>query len=50
MPTDRDDMFREEDREFLQAVATRQPVSCPISEARLAVEAVEEATKSAHRG
>jgi len=31
--TERDEMFRREDREFLQAVASGTPVSCPLSEA-----------------
>lgn len=31
--TERDEMFRREDREFLQAVARGTPVSCPLSEA-----------------
>lgn len=31
--TERDEMFRREDREFLQAVISGTPVSCPLSEA-----------------
>jgi predicted dehydrogenase len=31
--TERDEMFRREDREFLQAVVSGTPVSCPLSEA-----------------
>ncbi len=38
--TDRDDMFRAEDREFLQAVAENQPIRCTIAEARKSVEVV----------
>jgi predicted dehydrogenase len=41
--TERDDMFRAEDREFLQAVAENKPVSCNIAEARKSVEVVENA-------
>jgi predicted dehydrogenase len=33
LTTERDEMFRREDREFLQAVASGIPVSCPLSEA-----------------
>lgn len=40
MVTDRDDMFRVEDREFLQAVAEDLPVRCTIAEARKSVEVV----------
>ena len=40
MVTDRDDMFRAEDREFLQAVADDQPIRCTIAEARKSVEVV----------
>lgn len=36
--TDRDDMFRAEDREFLQAVAEAEPVRCTVAEARKSVE------------
>jgi predicted dehydrogenase len=38
--TDRDDMFRAEDREFLQAVAQDKPIRCTIAEARKSVEVV----------
>jgi|WetSurMetagenome_2_1015567.scaffolds.fasta_scaffold12509_2 predicted dehydrogenase len=38
--TDRDDMFRAEDREFLQAVADDLPIRCTIAEARKSVEVV----------
>jgi predicted dehydrogenase len=33
LATERDEMFRREDREFLQAVVSDTPVSCPLSEA-----------------
>ena len=39
--TQRDDMFRAEDQEFLQAVAENRPISCNIAEARKSVEVVE---------
>jgi hypothetical protein len=38
--TDRDDMFRAEDREFLEAVAEDKPIACTIAEARKSVEVV----------
>jgi predicted dehydrogenase len=38
--TDRDDMFRAEDREFLRAVAEDKPIICTIAEARKSVEVV----------
>jgi hypothetical protein len=38
--TDRNDMFRAEDREFLQAVAEDRPIACTIAEARKSVEVV----------
>jgi len=38
--TDRDDMFRAEDREFLVAVAEDKPIRCTIPEARKSVEVV----------
>jgi predicted dehydrogenase len=38
--TDRDDMFRAEDREFLEAVAEDKPIACTIVEARKSVEVV----------
>jgi len=40
MKTERDDMFRAEDREFLQAVAEHKPVSCTMAEARCSVEVI----------
>jgi len=36
--TDRDDMFREEDREFLEAAASKRPVSAGFAEGRASVE------------
>jgi predicted dehydrogenase len=38
--TDRDDMFRAEDREFLEAVVGDKPIACTIAEARKSVEVV----------
>jgi hypothetical protein len=38
--TDRDDMFRAEDREFLEAVAEDRPIRCTIAEGRKSVEVV----------
>lgn len=38
--TDRDDMFRDEDREFLIAVAEDAPIACDIDEGRRSVEVV----------
>jgi len=38
--TDRDDMFRAEDREFLEAVVQDQPILCTIGEARKSLEVV----------
>jgi predicted dehydrogenase len=40
LATDRDDMFRAEDREFLEAVAQNAPIHCTITEARKSLEAV----------
>ena len=40
LATDRDDMFRAEDREFLQAVAKNRPIAATIAEARKSVEVV----------
>jgi predicted dehydrogenase len=40
LPTDRDDMFRAEDREFLEAVAGDKPIRCTIAEGRKSVAAV----------
>jgi len=50
MPTDRDDMFRDEDREFLESVAAREEPACTIAEGRKSVEVVEAAIEAAHRG
>jgi predicted dehydrogenase len=46
LATDRDDMFRAEDREFLEAVAEDGPIQCTIAEARKANEAIAAAMKS----
>ena len=43
IPTDRDDMFRAEDRAFLDAVAAGRPVECGIDQARQSVEIIERA-------
>jgi UDP-N-acetylglucosamine 3-dehydrogenase len=43
--TDRDDMFRAEDREFLEAIAEDKPIRCTIAEGRKAVEVVVAATQ-----
>jgi predicted dehydrogenase len=40
MATDRNDMFRAEDREFLEAVAEDKPIHCTIAEGRKSLEAV----------
>jgi predicted dehydrogenase len=40
LPTDRDDMFRSEDREFLEAVAQNRPIQATIAEARKSLEVV----------
>ncbi len=45
MATDRDDMFRDEDREFLEAAAAGRPVACTIAEARKSLEVVLEAQR-----
>ena len=45
--TDRDDMFRAEDREFLQAVAADKPIRCTIEEGRKSVEVVVAAQRAA---
>ena len=47
--TDRDDMFRAEDREFLEAVADDKPIQCTIAEGRKAVEVVLAATQGTQR-
>ena len=44
--TDRDDMFRTEDREFLQTIVNDRPVSCTIAEAGKSVEVVERAQRT----
>jgi predicted dehydrogenase len=38
--TDRDDMFRAEDREFLEAVAQDRPIVCTVAEARKSLDVV----------
>ena len=43
--TDRDDMFRAEDREFLEAVAGDKPIACTIAEARKSIEVVADSAK-----
>ena len=40
LTTDRDDMFRAEDREFLEAVADDKPIRCTIAEGRKSLELV----------
>jgi len=40
LTTDRDDMFRAEDREFLEAVAYDKPIRCSVAEGRKSVAAV----------
>jgi predicted dehydrogenase len=40
LPTDRDDMFRAEDREFLEAAAQDKPLRCTLAEGRRSVEVV----------
>ena len=40
LATDRDDMFRAEDAEFLRAVAEDLPISCSVTEARKSVEVI----------
>ncbi|MBI5034757.1 MAG: Gfo/Idh/MocA family oxidoreductase [Chloroflexi bacterium] len=40
MITERDDMFRAEDREFLQAIGEDKPIACPLAEARKSLEVV----------
>ena len=41
MATQRDDMFRDEDRSFLHSVASGAPVECGIAEGRKSVEVIE---------
>lgn len=43
--TDRDDMFRAEDKEFLVAVVEDRPIRCTIDEARKSVEVVRAAVR-----
>jgi predicted dehydrogenase len=50
LTTDRDDMFRDEDRDFLKAVASRSPVAVDIAEGRKAVEVILAAQESAKTG
>jgi predicted dehydrogenase len=40
LTTDRDDMFRAEDREFLEAVAGDKPIRCTVAEGRKSLEVV----------
>jgi predicted dehydrogenase len=40
LKTDRDDMFRDEDAEFLRAVACDEPVTCTLAEGRKSLRAV----------
>jgi predicted dehydrogenase len=40
LATDRDDMFRAEDREFLEAAAYDKPIRCTVAEGRKSLEAV----------
>jgi predicted dehydrogenase len=40
LATDRDDMFRAEDREFLEAAANNKPVRCTVAEGRKSIQAV----------
>jgi hypothetical protein len=49
MDTQRDDMFRAEDREFLQCVAEDKPINCTISEGRKSVEVIEIAQSADQR-
>jgi predicted dehydrogenase len=48
--TDRDDMFREEDRTFLEATASRKPVPIDIAEGRKVIEVMAAAQESARTG
>ncbi len=50
LSTDRDDMFRAEDREFLEAVSGGRALSCTLDEARKSVDIVAAATRSAPMG
>ena len=40
MATQRDDMFADEDRDFLTAIASNSPVRCTIAEGRRSLEVV----------
>jgi predicted dehydrogenase len=40
LATDRDDMFRAEDREFLEAIAHDRPIVCTVAEARQSLDVV----------
>lgn len=46
--TDRDDMFREEDRLFLQAVASRSPSPLGIAEGRLSLQVIDAVKECQH--
>jgi predicted dehydrogenase len=46
LETERDNMFRAEDKEFLQAVAEDGPIHCTFEEARKSVAVIEAAAKS----
>lgn len=50
LDTERDDMFRAEDREFLQAAVSRSAVPVDIAEGRKAVEVILAAQESARTG
>ena len=41
LSTDRDDMFKEEDMEFLHSITEDRPIRCTIEEARKSVEVIE---------
>jgi len=45
LDTQRDDMFRDEDREFLQAIIEDKPITCTIAEARKSLAVVVAARK-----
>lgn len=46
LATERDDMFRAEDREFLRAIVEDKPIRCTMAEARKSLEVVLAAQKS----
>ena len=48
-PTMRDDMFRAEDLEFLQAIAEDRPIACGIGEAAKSLSVIMEAQKQSRR-